>query len=43
MDLSKVFNSINLNLLVTKAEAYGFTGISLQVMRSRLKNSKQRS
>ena len=42
MDPSRAFDSINQNLLVAKLEPYDFSGISLQLMRTYLKNCKQR-
>ena len=42
MDFSKAFDAVNHNLLVAKLVAYGFSRISLQLMRSYLKNRKQR-
>ena len=42
MDPSRAFDSINHNLLVAKLEPYDFSGISLQLMRTYLKNCKQR-
>ena len=42
-NLSKAFDLIKHNLLVAKLEAYGFSRISLQVMKVYLKNYKQRA
>ena len=41
INLSRAFDSINHNLLVAKLEAYDFSGISLQLMRTYLENRKQ--
>ena len=42
VDLSGAFDSINHNLLVAKLVPYDFWGISLQLMRTYLKNRKER-
>ena len=42
INLSKAFDSINLNFLVVKLGAYGFSGITLQFIRRYLKKRKQR-
>ena len=42
MDFKKKFVSIIHNAFFAKLEAYGFSGISLQLMRSYLKNRKRR-
>ena len=42
MDLSKVFDTINYDLLLTKLKAYGFSKQALSFMCSYLKNRRQR-
>ena len=42
VDLSKAFDSINENLFVVKPGAFAFSRVCLQVIRSYLKNRKQR-
>ena len=43
MDLSKAFDTINLNLLIVKQlNVYGFSGEILKFMQTYLKNRKQR-
>ena len=41
MDLSKVFDTINHDLLLAKVKAYGFSTNALDLMCSYLKNRKQ--
>ena len=43
MDLSKVLDTINHNLLLAKLEAYGFSMTSLKLMQSYLRNRFQRT
>ena len=43
MDPSRAFDSINHNLLVAKLEPYDFSGISLQLMRTYLKNCESKT
>ena len=42
MDLSKVFDTLNHNLLIAKLGAYGFERESLSFMKSYLKDRQQR-
>ena len=42
MDLSKAFDAINHDLLTTKLKAYGFSKEALKLMKSCLKNWKQK-
>ena len=42
MDLSKTFNTINHDLLIAKLKAYGFSKEALKLMKSYLKNQKQK-
>ena len=42
MDLSKVFDTLNLDLLIVKLGAYGFKTDALRYMKSCLTNKKQR-
>ena len=41
MDLSKVFDTINHDLLLAKLKAYGFSLNAVELMRSYLKNRKR--
>ena len=41
-DLSKAFNALNRDLLITKLQAYGFSGDSLYYIQSYLRNRLQR-
>ena len=41
MDLSKVFDTINHELLLAKLKAYGFSRNAVELMRRYLKNRKQ--
>ena len=41
-DLSKAFNALNHDLLITKLQAYGFSGDSLYYIQSYLRNRLQR-
>ena len=43
MDLSTAFDTINDDLLLAKLRAYGFSNNALNLMRSYLKISKQRT
>ena len=43
MDLSKAFDTINHDLLITKLDAYGFTKNSLRFIESYLSNRWQRT
>ena len=42
MDLSKVFDTINHNLLIAKLKGYGFSKEAVKLMKSYLKNRKQK-
>ena len=42
MDLSKAFYTLNHNLLTAKLKAYGFSKEALKLMKSYLKNRKQK-
>ena len=42
MDLSKAFDTVNHDLLLAKLKAYGFSLNTVELMRSYLKNRKQR-
>ena len=42
MDLSKAFDTLNLNLLIAKLGAYGFETDALRYMKSYLTNGMQR-
>ena len=43
MDLSKAFDTLNHDLLITKLEAYGFSENSLNHIQSYLRNRLQRT
>ena len=42
MDLSKLFDTINYDPLIAKLKAYGFPEEALKLMKSYLKNQKQK-
>ena len=42
MDLSKAFDTINLNLMIVTLYVYGFSGEVLKFVQTYLKNRKQR-